>query len=424
MRRHQLAGLAVILVLLGGFGGWMAVASISGAVIAQARVVVETSPKKVQHIEGGVVAEILVRDGAHVEAGQMLLRLDQTETRANLGIVMVQLDELMARQARLEAERDAAAQITFPGEITGRLDDPQVRTAHDGQMHVFAARRAARDGEQAQLGYKIGQLEEEIAGLIAQQQSKERQLALINAELASLRGLQAQGLVTLNRMLTLEREAARLEGERGELVAQIAAKRGEIGETRLRVIQIDKNQGAEVVADLRETQTKIAELREKRAAAEMRLQRTELRAPRSGTVHQLSVHTVGGIVAGGDTVMLIVPDHDRLIFEAQVSPSEIDQVYLGQKAAIRLHAFDPGQAPELKGEVSLISADIISDQQARSQYYLVRIVIDGAELAKLDGRAFIPGMMADAFIETQPRTVLRYLLKPVEERLAHVFRER
>ena len=424
LRRHQLAGAVVILVLFAGFGGWAAVASISGAVIAQARVVVETSAKKVQHIEGGVVSEILVADGARVEAGQILMRLDQTEARASLAILTVQRDELVSRQARLEAERDAATQIAFPADITSRLGDPRVGTAYHGQTNVFTARREARQGEQAQLRYKIEQADEEIAGLQAQRQSKERQLGLINDELTSLRGLRAQGLVTQSRMLALEREVARLEGERGELIARIAAKRGEIGETRLRIIQIDKNLGAEVVADLRETQTKIAELGEKRVAARMRLERTELRAPRSGVVHQLSVHTVGGVIAAGDAAMLIVPDHDRLILEAQVSPAEIDQVYLGQKAAIRLHAFDPGQTPELAGEVALVAADIIVDPQTRSQYYLVRIAIDPAERAKLDGKPLLPGMMADAFIATQPRTVLRYLLQPLQARLAHVFRER
>ena len=423
LRFHQALGLFSMLLLFAGFGGWAAIASISGAVIAPARVVVETNLKKLQHVDGGIVSAIMVADGTHVEAGQLLLRLDETETRAILAIIDATLDELIARQARLEAERDKASEIRFPAEITDRLDRQNVSTAYTGQKNLFTARRDAKQGEQEQLRSKIEQAGEEIRGFEAQQKSKERQLTLIDNELTNLKGLQDKGLVRANRILALERELARLEGERGSLIAQIAGKRGEISETRLRIVQIDKNLSSEIMSDLRETQTKIAELKEKRLAAEIRLKRTEIRAPRSGIVHQLSVHTIGGVVAAGEPIMLIVPEQDALIFETRVSPPDIDQVRIGQKSVIRFHAFDRASTPEITGQVMRISADSVTETQTGTQYYLVHVRCTKAELAKLGQRAVVPGMLAEAFIETQSRTVLGYLLKPLSDRIAHVFRE-
>jgi HlyD family secretion protein len=424
LRLYQIAGLLLVLVLLGGLGGWAAIASIGGAVIAEARVVVETNSKKVQHLEGGIVSEILTSDGAHVEAGQLLLRLDETETRATLAIINATLDELIVRQARLEAERDNATDIRVPGEIASRLDEPGVGAAVKGQQNLFAARREVKHGEQQQLSYRIEQLAEEIGGLEAQQASRERQLRLIGNELAVLKNLQEQGLVTRNRILALERELARLDGEHGALMAQTAGRRGQISETKLRIVQIDKTIHSEIATELREAQTRIAELKERRLAVEMRLRRTEIRAPRSGVVHQLMVHTVGGVIAAGEVIMLIVPQQDELIFEARVGPADIDQVRVGQKTSIRLRAFDPTVTPEIVGEVKRISPDSVTDKQTGSQHYLVHIRATQENLAKLGQRTLVPGMLAEAFIETQKRTVLDYLLKPLSDRVAHVFRER
>ena len=422
--RHQRFGLLLMVFLFAGLGGWASVASISGAVIAPARIVVETDAKKVQHAEGGIIAEILIANGERVAAGQLLLRLDETETRASLAIINAQLDELLARQARLEAERGKAAEIAWPPELTARLDDPRVRTAYDGQATLFLARRAATQGEQEQLRQRMGQLDEEIGGLEAQRTSKDRQLQLIQEELASLKGLEQQGLVRLNRIRALERELAKLEGERGALIAQTGSKRGEISETGLRIIQIDKNLSSEVNADLRETQTRVAELTEKRAAAEVRLRRTDLRAPRSGVIHQLGVHTIGGVLTAGEPAMLIVPEQDELVFEARVSPSDIDQLQIGQASRIQLRAFDPGRHLSLNGTVTRISPDSILDSQTGAQYYLVRAGVGKDERAVLGDHQLLPGMLADLFIETKTRTVMSYLLKPISDRADHIFRER
>jgi HlyD family secretion protein len=425
LRLHQLAGLSLMLLLFAGIGGWAAFASISGAVIAEARIVVETNPKKLQHPEGGVVSEILVTDGARVEAGQLLLRLDETETRANLAIINTMLDELIARQARLEAERDGKDDFRIPEALAaGRLDRATLTSAVVGQRALFVARRTAKQGEQEQLRYKIEQLGEAISGLEAQRASKERQLSLITSELTAVQGLKDKGLVRLNRLLGLERELARLEGERGSLIAQIAGKRGEISETHLRIIQIDKNRSSEIVTELRDAQTKIAELTEKRLAAEIRLQRTEMRAPRSGIVYQLNVHTIGGVVTAGEAVMLIAPEQDALIVEAHVRPADIDQVIAGQRTTIRLHAFDTTSTPEIIGRVAIVWPDSVTDTKAQTQYYVVRIKIAKEELVKLGRRTLVPGMLAEALIETQPRTALTYLLKPLSDRISHAWRER
>jgi HlyD family secretion protein len=424
LRRYQLFGLLLIILLFAGLGGWAAIASISGAVIAPARIVVETNSKKVQHSEGGIIAEILIANGERVAAGQLLLRLDETETRASLAIVNAQLDELLARQARLEAERGKDAEIAWPAELTARLDNPRVRTAYDGQATLFLARRAATQGEQEQLRQRIGQLGEEIDGIDAQRTSKDRQLQLIQDELASLKGLEQQGLVRLNRIRALERESAKLEGERGALIAQTGGKRGEISETGLRIIQIDKKLSSEVNSELRDVQTKVAELTEKRAAAEVRLRRTELRAPRSGVIHQLGVHTIGGVLTAGEPAMLIIPEQDELVFEARVSPSDIDQIQIGQTSRIQLRAYDPAQHVSLRGKVTLISPDSIADGQTGAHYYLVRAAVGKEERALLGDRPLLPGMLAELFIETKTRTVISYLLKPISDRGARIFRER
>jgi HlyD family secretion protein len=351
LRRHQIIGMLMVVILIGGFGGWAALVEISGAVVGQARVAVEGDVKIVQHIEGGIAAEILVGDGSRVEAGALLMRLDPTETQANLAIIDAQLDDLRGSQARLEAERDHAADIAFPREILSRLSVPRVKTAYHGQQNLFRARREARQGEKAQLVARTRQFEEEISGLAAQRVAKEKQLAFVRQELTGLRTLEADGLVTLGRILALEREQARLEGERGELTAAIARKRGEIGETALRIIQIEKNLNSEIVTELRDTQGKINELLERRLAADMRLKRTEIRAPRAGAVHELGVHTIGAVIAPGEIIMQIVPQQDELIFEAAIAPGEIDRIRLGQSARIRLSAFDTATTPELGGEL-------------------------------------------------------------------------
>jgi len=428
IRNLNLIGFALVILLLGGFGTWAATTELAGAVIARGTVVVESNVKKVQHPTGGVIGEILVNDGDEVEAGQVLIRLDDTVTRSTLGVVRSQLDEYLARQARLLAERDGAASIVFPDELTGRSREQSVAAAMAGEEKLFEARRSAQNGERAQLRERIDQSKEEIRGLSAQQTSKETEVGYINQELTGVNELYAKNLVSISRLNTLQRDKARLEGEQGQYVAEIARARGKISETELQVIQLDQNFRTDVLKDLRETEGKVAELRERVTAAQDQLKRVDIRAPQSGVVNQLSVHTVGGVISPGETIMQIVPRADALVVDAKVAPQDIDQVSLGAKGIVRIMAGDQRTIPDLNGKLTLVSADLTRDppvgQQESSPYYLVRVSLPANEAKRLGDIKLIPGMPAEVFIQTYARTPLQYLLKPLRDQMARTFRER
>jgi HlyD family secretion protein len=429
IRRLNLIGLAVTVVLIGGVGGWAATAQLAGAVIAPGTIVVETNVKKVQHPTGGVVGEILVKEGSPVEAGQVVLRLDDTVTKATLGVVRSQLDELTARQGRLTAERDDAAAITFPAELTSRRADTTAATAVAGEERLFESRRTARTGQRSQLRERIAQMNEEIRGLAAQQAAKEAEIELIGTELVGVTDLYQKNLVSISRFTQLQRDQTRLLGERGQLIADNARARGKISETELQIIQLDQDFRTEVLKDLREAQGKIAELKERVTAAEDQLKRVELRAPQAGVVHQLSVHTVGGVIGNAETIMQIVPRADELVLETKVAPSDVDQVVLGAKVTVRIMASNQRTSPDVAGIVTRISADLTREQQANAgqpapAHYTVRISLPAEEVARLKDIRLIPGMPAEAFIQTHERTPLEYLLKPLQEQIARTFRER
>ena len=264
-----------------------------------------------------------------------MLRLDDTVTRATLGVVRSQLDELLAREARLLAERDDADAIVFPAQLTSGREDASVATAVAGEQRLFESRRSARTGQRSQLRERIAQTNEEIRGLSAQQEAKESELKLIAKELVGVTELYKKNLVSISRFTQLQRDQTRLQGERGQLIADIARARGKISETELQIIQLDQDFRTEVLKDLRETQGKIAELKERVTAAEDQLKRIDLRAPQTGVVHQLSVHTVGGVIANGELIMQIVPRADELVVEAKVAPNDIDQIAIGSTAIVR-----------------------------------------------------------------------------------------
>jgi membrane fusion protein, type I secretion system len=429
IRKLNLVGLVVTLVLICGVGGWAATVQLAGAVIAPGTLVVETNVKKVQHPTGGVVGEILVKEGGQVEAGQVVLRLDDTVTKATLGVVRSQLDELIARQARLAAERDDAEAIAFPAELTSRRGDATVATAVSGEEKLFESRRTARTGQRSQLRERVAQMNEEIRGLAAQQAAKETENELISKELVGVADLYQKNLVSISRYTQLQRDQTRLQGERGQLIADSARARGKISETELQIIQLDQDFRTEVLKDLREAQGKIAELRERLTAAEDQLKRVELRAPQAGVVHQLAVHTVGGVIGNAETIMQIVPRADELVLEAKVAPSDVDQVALGAKVTVRIMASNQRTTPDVAGIVTRISADLTREQQNSSgqpppAYYTIRISLPAAEVARLKDIRLIPGMPAEAFIQTHERTPLEYLLKPLQEQIARTFRER
>jgi HlyD family secretion protein len=423
LRVHLLAGLSVLVLLGGGVGGWAATTELAGAVVASGTVVVDSHIKKVQHPTGGVVGEIRVRDGDRVQASELVVRLDDTITRANLAVITKALDELAARQGRLEAERDGLSTISVRPELRGRSADQEIAMLLRGEQSLFKLRHEAREGLRAQLKERIGQLHEQITGLQEQTGAKADEIKLIQNELEGVRGLWRKNLVPISRVTQLEREATRLKGERGQLMATIAQAKGRISETELQNIQIDQDLRSEVAKELREIQAKSAELIEKRVAAEDHLKRIDIRAPQAGIVHQLSVHTVGGVIAGGDPLMLIVPEADELAIEVKVAPQDIDQLTIGQEAVLRLSAFNQRTTPQIKGTVSLVAADLTQDQKTGTVFYTARITVERDEMARLHGLKLVPGMPVEAFIQTGQRTALSYLIKPLSDQITRAFRE-
>src|SRR5262249_14458574 len=359
IRRLNVVGFALMVLLLGGFGGWAASTELSGAVIAPGVLVVESNVKKVQHPTGGIVGELFVKDGDRVEAGQVVMRLDDTVTRSTLGVVRSQLDEALAREARLLAEREGRDSVSMPDELTSRRSEKAVDAAVAGELKLFASRRDGLVGQRSQLRERIGQSKEEIVGLSALQDAKEREIGHINEELVGVQALWDKNLVPMSRLKALQRDKARLEGERGQYIADIARARGKISETELQILQLDQDFQTEVLKDLRDTQGKLAELRERLTAAEDQLKRVDIRAPQSGVVHQLNVHTVGGVIGNGETVMLIVPVKDRLVIDAKVAPHDIDQVAVGAPAHVRIQAGNQRMTPDINAVVTLVSADLM-----------------------------------------------------------------
>ncbi|MBL0402616.1 HlyD family type I secretion periplasmic adaptor subunit [Microvirga aerilata] len=423
IRRHTLLGLSSALFLVGGLGGWAVVTELSGAVVAPGSVVVDSHVKKLQHPTGGVVGEIRARDGDRVQAGEVVIRLDETVARANLAMVAKSLDELAARQSRLEAERDGLAQITIPVSLRSRVNEPDLASIVQGENHLFETRREARAGQKAQLKERVAQLQEQIDGTNLQASAKADEIQLIRDELTGVEQLWRKNLVPITRVTALRREETRLRGERGQLISSIAQARGRISETALQIIQIDQDLRSEVSKELREVQAKIAELVERKIAAEDQLKRIDIRAPQDGFVHQSMVHTVGGVINAGEPLMLIVPESDDLSIEVKISPQDIDQLQPGLDTVLRLSAFSQRTTPELKGKISLIAADLVTDQRSGVQYYPVRVAFAEGERERLGGLKLVPGMPVEGLIQTGYRTVFSYLTKPIADNMMKAFRE-
>jgi HlyD family secretion protein len=424
IKQHLIVGLSVVVLLAGGLGGWASTAEISGALIAPGSIVVESSVKKVQHPTGGVVGEVRAHDGDVVKAGDVLVRLDDTVTKASLAIVTKNLDGLWARAARLEAEQRGLDKITFPPMLTSRADDPDVKGIMASETKLFDVRVNGRIGQKAQLRERITQLNEEIAGLAAQEKAKDQEIQLVEKELTGVKDLYDKHLVQLTRLTTLERDAARLSGERAQYIAQRAQAKGKITETELQIIQVDKDMVSDVSKDLRETNDKIGEFVERKVTAEDQLRRVDIRAPQSGMVLQSTVHTVGGVITAGDAIMLIVPQADDLQVEAKVNPQDIDKLQVGQKTLLRLSAFNQRTTPELNGVVTRVSPDVTTDQRTGQSYYTIRVSMPPQEVARLGEVKLIPGMPVEAFVQTGERTMLSYLIKPLSDQLMRAFREK
>jgi HlyD family secretion protein len=420
LQSHTRLALLLVLVPLIGLGVWGATASISGAVVAPARVAVESDIKKVQHRDGGIVTELLVSEGDHVRGGQVLARLDSTVIKANLASVIDQQMQFTARRMRLEAERDGRDQLAAP---PTDLPFSQIAPMLAAERRLLEERRASREQKKAELRQQIDQSQREIDGLQAQAEAQASQYKLIEGELVGLRKLYEQDYVPITRVDDLEREAARLEGERGELDSSVARARARIDEVRIDILQTDSDALTEVMSDLKDAQIKLAELAQQRAVLEDQLNRSEVRAPLSGYVHQLAIHTVGGVVGPGETMMYIVPEQDSLIVAARIDPQHVDQVRPGSLAHVRFTAFSARVTPEVTARVERLAADATVDDRTGKSYYLAELKLDAASLPpEMRGR-LLAGMPAEVHIATSRRNVLSYFLKPLTDQMSRSFKE-
>jgi HlyD family secretion protein len=421
---HELrTGLRILILAMVLAGGWLVFMPLAGAVVVPGNLVVQSNVKQIQHPTGGVVAEIKVHNGMRVAAGDLLVRLDAVQAQASLQVVTKQLDEIRARIARLVAERDGLAQINFSAKASKWSNNGDVAKLVASEESLFKARASARQSQKDLLQSQAAQLAQQITGFESQMDSKARQLELIRGELAGVQDLYDKRLVPLTRLTTLQREAAQLDGERGQLTSSIAETRSKIDASQLQIVRIDQDFRADVVKELGEAQAKEAELAERDVAARDLLDRIEIRAPTSGVVNQLSVHTIGGVIRAGETIMEIVPDTDDLQIEARVEPKDIDHVHAGQSAFVRFTAFNQRTTPQLLGTVSYVSADTGHDQQTNASYFTVRIMLPEDERRRLHGQQLVAGMPAEVFMQTGNRTMMGYLLEPITDQMRRAFVE-
>lgn len=424
IRRYVLIGTLACLLVVFGFGGWAATAQLSSAVIAGGTVVVASNVKQVQHPDGGIVGAIPVRDGDDVSAGDLLVRLDDTLVAANRALLDGQIIALEARLARLRAERDDESAIAMPAEFVDRPADALVQAALSGERKVFEARKATIAGQTDRLTERISQLRDQVSGLNVQLEANGRELALIEEEREILQKLYDRGNTTRDRIVSVQRTQTRLQGERGDLESQIAVARGRMNETELEILQLTIDQREKTFAEITEVEPEMANLKERRIAADFQLKRMDILSPDDGTVFELAVHTVGGVIQPAETIMQIVPDADQLVVEARISPNDVDQMSIGQETVVVLSAFDHRTTPQLFGHVTFVAAEASIDEQTRIPYYVVRVMLNESELDRLpDNLTLLPGMPAECYIATGGQTVVEYLMRPLTEQFRRVWRE-
>ena len=424
LRRHALLGLGVMAALVIGLGGWSSTTKVEGAVIANGAVVSESGSRKVQHPEGGIVREILVRNNQQVQAGQLLLTLDDVSVRAELEVVLSQLREGLGVKARLIAESTGASAIDLPDVAGDWPPDPRLSAVLGEQQSLRLSRAKSLDSEVARLNELIGEKQSIIEGYRAQLEAYTAQLNLVRDEVAQQTDLFSKELVSNQRLNEVKRSEAELSGQVLNVRASIAATEASISELRMQADQIVTDFQAKALEELQTVSQTVAELMQKMIAAKARLSRLEVRAPVAGTVHESIVQTLGGVVSPGDTLMLVVPQEIGLKVDMRVSPLEISKLRVGQGAEVRMLNFDAQTTPNLEGRIDSISPDLVRDPATGVQYYSVRVDIADTERDKLPGgAALVPGMPAESFFQTGERTVWSYLVAPIQDRLNHTFRD-
>lgn len=423
LKRHGYVGLLAVVGLFGGLVAWSALTEIAGAIVAPGILVVADNAKKVQHPEGGVVAQLFVQNADHVEQGQLLAVLEQTTISAALAISEAQLQDAYAREARLVAEIEGRGAVVLSPTVRDMFSAGALDGLTALQQQILTARQSTKAGSIAQLQEQIVQLERQREGLQLQQAAIERQLAIIEREMADFEDLYADRLIAASRGTGLEKELSATEGERGQIVAAIAQAQAGAAERALEMAQIEAEYLSEALAELQDVRRIIAEAGQRRIADQDRLMRTAIRAPQTGIVHESILHTIGGVVGGGETLMLIVPTDDPLVVNVRVEPVDIDRVSVGQDVVLRFSGLNPRTTPELFATVSAVAPDATADPATGHLYYAAKIAIPDEQLARLGTDMLLPGMPVESFMQTGNRTVLSYIVHPMAEQLNRAFLE-
>ncbi len=424
-KAHTLAGAAVCTALVFGLGGWAATASVDAAVVSPGVVVVQSSNKLVQHQDGGTVAALMVAEGDRVKAGDVIMRLDGKQITTELDVMRKRIFELDARRTRLTAELRGRSSLTESDlDRAGQMSaDPSLAEIIAVQTSVFRSRRDTQDGRRAQLRERIKQLNDEIDGLTDLAKSKASEMENLNTELATLAALKKDNLVPGSRYNAVFRDRSRLEGEIAQVKADLARDRGRIAETELQTLELDERFRTDILGELQTIEGEYAQLIERRSAAEDKVRRLEIKAPQGGRVHELAVHTIGGVVRSGDTLLQIVPDTDQLVIDVKIRANDIDRISQSMPARVRFTGFNSRTTPELLGRVTSISADQTVVAENQQPYFKARVVLNEGEIERLNGRNLLPGMQSEVLITSGPRTVISYLMKPVSDQMHRALRE-
>ncbi|WJH38418.1 HlyD family type I secretion periplasmic adaptor subunit (plasmid) [Aliirhizobium terrae] len=422
IRKQLFLAIGVGGLFFGGVCTAAAYAEISGAVMAAGKIIVMGRAKQVEHPDGGTISEMVVSEGDHVEAGALLFRLDGTMARANLGIIEGQLAQLLVQEARLLAEQAGRTGIDLPAELSFV---PQERRAllSEAQMMLMLARQMTRTSQKAQLEKQVAQFAGQITALEAQRKAVDANVALVDEQLLRYDSLNSRGLITQSQLIAMQREKASLVGSQSALTAEIIEIQQAKTQAELKYIQVDEAFYENVLTELDQKRPEIAKLSEERIAAQEKLRRLDIRAPIAGSLHQLSIHTIGSVAAPGETLVSIIPDDDELIIEAMISPADVDQVFAGQDARIRLTGLNQRVTPELVAMVIDISPDLTTEERTGTSYYLARLRIPETEIDKVGGTLLKPGMPAEVFMQTESRTILSYMIKPLSDQVRHAMRE-
>lgn len=423
-RRPMRIGLAAFAILAAVLGGWFAYAPMASAVIAEGAVVVRGRPQLVQHLDGGIVRQINVRDGDQVRKGDLLLRLDETLLLANLEIYRNRLREAVSGKARLEAERDDLPQIVFDDAFAAKFGLGNEELHRAGQRELFLARRIARDGQVEQLREKIAQSRNQIIGAEGLIAALGEQLSFTESELRGVRELYAQGHAPLGRVLGLDRARAELSGQLAEKRAELASIGNAIQETEIAILQVRRQFKEAVLTELRQASTQVEDMVQQIIATVEQLERIEIRAPASGIVHEMATHTIGGVIPPGGTLMQLISTEEGIDIEVNVESQSIDQLHIGQQAVIRFPAFNQNTTPELFGSVSRISPTSVVDEKSGAAFYRFGIDVTSEEIARLGELRLLPGMPAEAHLRLPERTALSYLMKPLTDHWRRAMQER